>query len=214
MATVNPVESNKNEIQILNASSTDDKHESLSKTNIAEELLKESDKYDCDSNSKKELARQYLHAAHALERLAVAVRLKAQQLKNGKITQEQAVNAVSKAVQEQLNFPVPKNATFELLEQIAKELDKKAKQNRDKSKDLMDEANKSSILSKQLRKQAEKIIQKEFNFSGIVLRSIISKNEGLKWVLEKLGVYKLDAQYKEQITYAEKKTQECLQKLG
>lgn len=209
---INSVDNNKNEIQMLNVTSIQKKVHSQSNKNIAEELMKEGTNYMLDSNQKKELAKQYLQAALALEKMADAVRLKAQQLRNGKIDKNKAVDDVVAAIKGVLEFPIPPHATAETLDQIADALEAKAKENRVKAEDLIKDAKKSAKLSLKLQKQAEQIVQKELKLTDLSLKSIISKNEGLKMVFEKLGVFKLDAQYKEQVAYAQKKAQEKAQK--
>lgn len=210
--SVNPVDNNKNEIQVLNINSIQDKVQSNSNKNVAEELLKESNNYLLDSNQKKEQAQQYLQAALALEKMADAVRLRAQQLRNGEIDKNKAIDEVTAAIKGALEFPIPPHATAETLDQIADALEAKARENRMKAEDLIKDAKGSAELSLKLQEQAELIVQKELKLSDLSLKSIISRNEGLKMVFEKLGVFKLDAQYKEQVAYAQKKSQEQAQK--
>lgn len=199
---------NKNEIRIMSVNSNQDKLDSHSNRKMAEELLQESSKYATDSNEKKEQAQKYLQVAQALEKMADAVRLKAQQLRSGEIAKDKAVEEVAAIVGAVLQMPVPKNATPELLEQIADELESRAKESRTKAEDLMKDSRKSLELSLEMQQKAEAIVQKELNLTDLNLKSIISRAEGLKMVFEKLGVFKLDSMYRQQVSDAQKKAHE------
>lgn len=203
---------NKNEIRVMSVNSNQDKLDSHSNKKMAEELLQESSKYATDSNEKKEQAQKYLQVAQALEKMADAVRLKAQQLRSGEIAKDKAVEEVAAVVEAVLQMPVPKNATPELLEQIADELESRAKESRTKAEDLMKDSRKSLELSLEMQERAESIVQKELNLTDLNLKSIISRTEGLKMVFEKLGVFKLDSMYRQQVSDAQKKAHEKSQR--
>ena len=205
----------KDEIQISATGNIGDNLDSYTPRRIAEELLKESGCYGVDAQKKREQAHEYLHAADGLEKLARAVRLKARQLRSGKITEEEALNAVKNIIeQSKLQILLPKNITPRELLQIAHQLEQKAKEFRIKAQNLIKDAHQDEHFSRQLKQQAEKILTRESHHSGLSLMSILSRNEGLKFVLEKLGVLKLDAQYKQQIEYSERKSLDEGARLG
>lgn len=197
---------------VLASDALGDKLESSSQKRIAETLIKESENYSLDSNRKKEQAQSYLHAADALEKMAEAVRLKAQQLRSGEIDKEKAVQEVEMVVGTALQMPVPKDATPEELEDIADALEEKAKENRIKADDLLKESEESDKMSKQLKEQASVIAENDGNISDLRLKTAASQNEGLKMIYDKLGIYKLDNEYKSQVAYSEKRAQEEAQK--
>lgn len=188
---------------VLATDSAQDKLESNSKRKIAQELLKESTNYSTDAKSKQEQAKQYLQAAEVLEKLAAAVRQKAEALKKGKVEEE--TEALAESIEEKYQIPVPKNASPELLEEIARTLEAKAKENRQKANELLRQSEESEKFAKQLKEQAEFISKNEIGFDELKARAAQAHNEGLALVFKKLGIYKLDAEYKEQVAYAKKK---------
>ena len=205
----NSIHSDSRISEVLSANSDHNTLESNSQRKIAETLLKESETYSLDSNTKKEQANQYFIAADAMEKMAQAVRIKADQLRNKEIKQDEAVEEVMQIVGTILQIPVPKNATPELLDQIADSLERKAKENRMKADDLLQESEDYAKLSTQLKEQATMIVEKHISISDLRLQSAASHNEGLRMVFEKLGIYKVDAEYKEQVAYAERKAQQA-----
>lgn len=204
----NAIQNNKNTSAILATDGVQDKLESDSRRKVGEDLLKESTNYSDNSKAQADKAREYLAAADALEKMADAVRVKAEQLRNNEITKEKAVKEVVHVVGTVLQIPVPKNATPEMLENIAEELEAKAKENRRTADDLLKQSEESSRLAKQLKEQAEIITRKDMNLSDIHMKSAQAHNEGLNMVFKKLGIYRLDAEYKEQIAYSQKKAAE------
>lgn len=175
---------------------------------IAQELIKESEKGFNDSNQKKEQAQAYLLAADAMKKFADLVRQQAARLRENRIEKEEAVKAVEEAAGNNgliLEFPIPKNATPEQLERIADSLEGKAKENIRKADDLLQEAERIRNHADNLKRQAQKLNNKDMNFSEMQLKSIAAHNEGLNMVFKKLGIQRLDSEYKEHIEYAEKK---------
>lgn len=187
---------------ILAADSTHDKLEGNSKRKIAEELMKESDNYASDAKTKQEQAMQYIKAAETLEKLAIAVRQKAEALKNGEVQEEPAVQALITKIEEEYQMPVPKDASPELLEQIARSLEDRAKENRLIADNLLKQSEESDRLAKQLREQADFISKNELGFDELRIRTAQAHNEGLLLVIRKL--YELDEEYKKQVAYAQK----------
>jgi len=208
----NNIDPTKQVSAILASDALSDKLESSNQKRIAETLLKESDGYLQDSSTKQQQAQTYLQAADALEKMAEAVRIKAQQLKNGEVDKENVVQEVEQIVGTTLQMPVPKDATPEELEDIADALEEKAKENRIKADDLLKESEESAKMSNQLKEQASMIAQNDGNISDLRLKSAASQNEGLKMIYDKLGIYKLDSEYKEQVSYSAKRAQEEAQK--
>lgn len=206
----NTVHNNQQISAILTTDSAQNKLEGNSQKKIAEALLSESENYSLDSNQKKEQAQQYLMAADALEKMADAVRVKAEQLRNNEVNKDDVVKEVVEVVGVVLQMLVPKDATPELLDEIADSLEAKAKENRRMADDLLIHSEKSHELSVKLKEQANLISEKDMNISDLRLRSIVSHNEGLKMIFDKLGIFNLDAQYKEQVAYAERKSKEDL----
>lgn len=197
---------------IIAGDSIQDKLESNQQRRIGETLLRESDNYSFDSNKKKEQAQSYLQAADALEKMAEAVRQKANQVKSGEVKKENALQEVEQVVGVALQMPVPQNATPEELEDIADALEEKAKENRMKADDLLKQSEELEKISKQLKEQANMIAGKDMNISDLRLKSALSHNEGLKKIYDKLGVHRLDEDYKSQVAYAEKRAQDEAQK--
>ena len=188
--------------------------DSDSQKKIAEELLKESTNYTNDSNIKADQARELLHAADALEKMAQAVRDKANQLRNQEISKEKAIEEIKKIIQingQALEFPIPRDATPEQLEALASAIEKKAKENRVKADGLLKESEHSARIANQLKEQVELVKKKEMNFSDLNLKSAAAHNEGLNMIFKKLGIYRLDSEYKEQVASSEKKAQEAAQ---
>ena len=175
---------------------------------IAQELIKESESGQQASNGKKEEAQAYILAAKAMEKMADAVRQKAALLSQNKVEKEEALKAAREAVEKHglvLEFPLPKDASPELLEKIADSLEQKAKENRIKADELLKDAETLQRHSDNLKKQADMIHKKEMNFSEMDLKSGAAHNEGLNMIFKKLGINKVDAEYKQQLEYAENK---------
>ena len=208
MNNLNAINNSQQAAQVLSSDSLDDKLEGNSQKKIAEALLNESENYSSDSNQKKELAHQYFLAANALEKMAEAVRIKADQLRNNEISKEKAVNEITEVAGVVLQMPVPKDATPELLDQIANTLEEKAKENKMKADEFLIQSERSFEMSKKLKEQAGIIGEKDISLSDIRLKSAQFHNEGLKMVFDKLGIFQLDSEYKQQVAYAEKKAQE------
>lgn len=208
MNNLNAINNSQQAAQVLSSDSLDDKLEGNSQKKIAEALLNESENYSSDSNQKKELAHQYLAAANALEKMAEAVRIKADQLRNNEISKEKAVDEITEVAGVVLQMPVPKDATPELLDQIANTLEEKAKENKMKADEFLIQSERSFEMSKKLKEQAGIIGEKDISLSDIRLKSAQFHNEGLKMVFDKLGIFQLDSEYKQQVAYAERKAQE------
>lgn len=178
---------------------------------IANELLKESEQGFFDSHAKEEQAKQFLYAADALEKMADFVKKKAIMLKNDQINEEEAVKTVKNIVEKHgltLEIPIPKNATPEILEQIADKLERKAKEYRLKADELLKDAERIRHHAEILKNQAEMIMRKDDSLSLLHLKTALAHNEGLRMIFKKLGIYKLDNEYKEHLAYAEKKVTE------
>lgn len=200
---------NQNVIHSINANDMEDRTGIDLNRQIAENLLKESASCLMGSNEKREQAQQYLQAADALEKMAEAVRQKAQKVRNGELDKDQAVEEVSAVIQGVLEFPLSKDMPPNVLDEIADRLDDQARKNRIIADDLLQDAESLDSKSVKLKEQAEKVIQKDMSFfSDLGMKSIVSRNEGLKFVYEKLGIFRIDEQYRQQVAYAEQKSQE------
>ncbi|MBI3590236.1 MAG: hypothetical protein HY094_02520 [Candidatus Melainabacteria bacterium] len=186
---------------ILASNSDNDKLESNSQKKIADKLLNESSNYSKDSRQKAEQARELLSAAEALSRLASAVRAHAEQIRSNPVkkTEESAqTQKTIKVLGKELEMPIPKNATPEQLENMAKDLEDKAKENRRKADDLLIDSEKHSKLAAELEKQA-KFIEGNVKISDVQMKLVQAHNEGLNMVFKKLGIYTLDAEYRRQV---------------
>ncbi len=176
---------------------------------LGDDLTKESQKYSNDSRAQSEQAREYLHAADALEKMAKAIRVKADELRKKEIKKEEAVKQIAEVIAGNgLQMPVPKDATPEQLEKIADDLENRAKENRVIANDLLKGAEEKEKIANKLKEQATMINQKENNMDDLRLKSVMAHSQGLNEVFKKLGIFKVEAQYKEQLAYAEKKAQE------
>lgn len=212
MAIINdPLNKSKRVNAMLAADTAQDKMHSNQK--IAERLLKESTNYSSDSDAKMQEAQKYLQAAQALEQLAQVVRQRAEELRRGEIDQEKAATTVASAAQV-LQMPIPKDATPELLEEMANNLEEKAKENRRTADDLIKQAQESRRLAKQLEEQAHIIAKKDMVLSDVDMKTAVAHNEELRLVFIKLGIIKLDSQYKEQVAYGERKANQDLARGG
>ncbi len=206
---------NSNEIRDSNSvsgvSSTDDLlNKSNSSKNLAQVLLKESTNYSSDSQAKAQKAREYIKVSDDLKKKAMSVRAKADRLRSKKLSAEERakeINEIINMLPDDLKLLVPLNASPEVLEKIAHELESRAKDFRKKADDLLKDSEQSDNLAKQLKEQAGLINKKDFNFSDLHLKSASAHNQGLLLVLKKLGIAKLDAEYKEQIAYSQGKSQ-------
>lgn len=200
-------QNNKNLSAVLSSDSVQNKSAGDTQRNLGEDLIKESAKHSNNSQAQAEQARQYLQAADSLERMAQAVRVKADQLRNKEVKKEDTVKEVMEIVGG-LEMPVPKNATPEQLEKMAEDLEAKAKENRKKADDLLINAEESEKMANKLKEQATLVHNKDNNMSDLRMKSVSAHSEGLNMVFKKLGIYNVDMQYKEQIAYANKKAAE------
>lgn len=212
MLETNSIQSDKNISNVLMTESSQDKLDGHSKRKIAETLLQESTNFSNDSNTKAQKAQEYLQAADALEKAADAVRIKADQLRKGELEKEDAVKQVAETAGSMIEMPIPKDATPELLKSIANSLEEKAKENRRMADDLLKDSENSKRIANQLQEQADMLSKKDMNLSDLQLKSVQAHNEGLNMVFKKLGVYKLDAEYKQQVAYAQRKEAEQAQR--
>ena len=176
---------------------------SATEKNIAHVLLKESTHYTNDSQAKAQQAQQYLRASKDLESLARAVRDKARSLKQKNISEEEKTKLLKELIAslpQELSVLVPQNASEEVLEQIADELLRRAKDFRNKADDLLKDSEESEKIAKQLKEQATLYGKRDISVSEFQLKAASAHNEGLLLVLKKLGIAKLDAEYKKQIS--------------
>ena len=201
-----------NEMKVLTSNALKDKLEGKSYKVIAEELFKESERQYLVADQKRELGAQYHEAAQALDDLANTIRLKAKLLREGKITSLEAVSHVSEATKNILEFPIPRDATPEILEKIADRLQEKAVAYRQKANDLVKDAEESRDVSRELKEQAEDLMEREFEISEFQMKSIVSRNEGLKIVFDKLSVFKVDSEFRSQVAYSQSKREEKIQR--
>ena len=177
---------------------------------IAETLLNESDKYSSDSKKKEGQAKELLQAADALEKLAKAVRLKAEQLRSEKIKKGKALEEVIKLIKvvaNDLKILIPTDAKPEELDKLVEIIKDKARENRDKARELFLEAKELAHKSNNLKQQVKNMLKNEMNLSDLAIKSALAHNEGLRMVFVKLGINDLDYKYKEQVAYAERKEQ-------
>ena len=208
---LNSVEST-NEIKVLSANALKDRLESHGYKTVAEELLKESERQYLAADQKKELATQYFEASQALNDLVNNLRQKASLLRQGKITRQEALSCLTEATKNIIEFPIPRDATPEILEQIANKLEDKAKEYRRKAEDLMEDAEVTKDESLRLKEQANELFEKEFEISELDMKSAISKNIGLKIVFDKLSLFKVDSEFRNQVAYSQNKAQGKIQR--
>ncbi len=209
---INSLEKSKTISSIDSSKSLLDKDSDSSKR-LAADLLKESDRYSADSQGKGEQAREYLHAADVFDAMAKAVRDKANQLRNNEINSDSAVEEVKNIVQvpgQTLEFPIPKDATPEDLEQIASALEKKAQDNRRKADELLMQSEESARFAKELKGQVDRLSRKEAA-SDMDSEIASGHNKGLDLVFKKLGINRLDNEYKEQVALSESMSQQSKQ---
>ena len=184
--------------------------DSDSSKRIANELLKESENYSDDSQEKASQAREYLHAADAFEAMATAVRNKANKLKNNELGSKDPIEEVKAAMQvpgQVLEFPIPKDATPEELDSLADALENKAKENRRKADELLKQSEDSARLAKQLEEQISKLSKKGIGLSDLDAKLASGHSEGLNLVYKKLGINRLDNEYKDQIAASQGQAQ-------
>ena len=193
---------------VLESQSTCDQSEGDKQRHIAKELLKESHNFAGESKEKTEQAQRLIQAADALEKIANMLRAYAQGIKNGEIEKDKAIEEVSKAVEAVLQVPIPKDATPEMLLDMAEKYDHKAKENRTKADELLVQAEEAHSLSVQLEKQVGMLNRKDMNLNELSFKQAAAHSEGLSMVYKKLGIYKLDAEYKSQVEYSQKKAKE------
>ena len=186
-------------------------NKSNSNKNLSQILLKESTNYLNDSQAKAEQAHEYMKVSDDLKKMANSVRAKADKLRQGKLSEEEKAKAVKEVINmlpDELKMLVPSNASPEVLDKIANELESRAKDFRTRADDLLKDSEQSGKVSKQLIEQANQVNKKELNISDLQLKSGVAHNQGLLLVLRKLGVAKLDAEYKEQVAYSQSKAQQ------
>ena len=182
--------------------SSDLLNKSNSNQNIAQVLLKESTNFLNDLQAKAQKAREYITVSDDLKKKAAAVRAKADMLRQEKLSKEEKEKAVKEIINmlpDDLKLLVPSNASPEVLEKIAHELEERAKDFRTKADDLLKDSEQSGKLARQLQEQANMVNKKNLSFSDLHLKSASAHNQGLLLVLKKLGIAKLDAEYKQQI---------------
>ena len=63
------------------------------------------------------------------------------------------------------------------------------------------------LFRSQLKEQVDLLQKKDMTVSELQFKSASAYNQGLLAVLKKLGIARLDAEYKEQIAYSEAKSQ-------
>ena len=183
--------------------------QSNSNKNIAQVLLKESTNYLNDSQAKAEKAREYIKVSDDLKQKAISVRAKADRLRQEKLSKEEKIKMIKEIISmlpDDLKLLIPSNASPEVLEKIAHELEERAKDFRRKADDLLKDSEQSDNLAKQLKEQAGLVNRKDLKFSDLHLKSISAHNQGLLLVLKKLGIAKLDAEYKDQVAYSQGKS--------
>lgn len=217
MTSINPIDKNQKVAALTADASTQDKLQSEAHKKVAEALLKESTSYSNDAGAKEEKARELITIANQLEQKAAEIRRLAEKYKTRQAKAEEvnAVNLIADSHQI-TDIPIPKDASpdliVEYLGKIADRLEAKAKEHREKADEMLKEAEQFSRLSSQLKDQAQFVSKKEENLSDTRLQSIVSKNEKLRLVMQKLGIMSLDSEYKEQVAYSERKAQEFAQK--
>ncbi len=204
-----PVNNNNQQVAaVISADSQNQKSDGDHHKAVGQKLLEESVKHSNESKQKSDQALQFLHAAEALEKAAEALRLKAQEIKSGKVGKEKGIKEVEKTVQAVLQIPIPKDATPEMLLDMADKYEEKAKENRVKANDLLIQSEESAKLAVQLEKQVLMVNNKDMKLNELSFKQAAAHNEGLNMVFKKLGIYKLDAEYKVQVEYASKKAKE------
>ena len=209
---INSVDQMTTTIAVVAADSAQDRQESNTQQRVAEDLLKESTNYSNNSKAQAEEAQRYIQAANALEQAANLLRLKAEQMRKGEIEEERAIEEVKQAIGalgEEYQIPIPKDATPEILESMAKALEDRAKENRIKAEDLLIKSEENAKLAKQLQEQSELLSRKEMNLTDLQMKAAQAHNEGLRLVLTLLGIGQLDAEYKEQVVYSVKAEEEA-----
>ena len=192
-------------------SSEDLLNKSNSNKNLSLVLLKESTSYLNDSQEKAQKAREYMEVSEDLKKKAAAVRAKADKLRQHKLSEKEKTEAVKEVINtlpDELKMLVPSNASPEVLDKIADELESRAKEFRTKANDLLKDSEQSDKLAKQLMEQANQVNKKDLRISDLQLKSASAYNQGLLLVLKKLGIAKLDAEYKEQVAYSQSKAQQ------
>ena len=183
---------------------------SNSQKNISQILLKESTSYQNDSQEKAKQAREYAQVSNDLKQKANAVRARANFLRQKGISEEEKLNHTKEIIgmlPEQMKMLVPRNASPEVLDKIADELESRAKQFRQKSDDLLQESEAQQKFGNQLKEQPDVLQIKDTSASELQFKSASAYNQGLLAVLKKLGIARLDAEYKDQIAYSESKAQ-------
>lgn len=183
---------------VIAADSVQSHLESDNKKKIADDLRSEATTFSSDSKAKAEQARKIQDEATMLEQAARALRLKADQKKrNEKVNEDKAVEMAATI----LEITIPKDAPPEMLEELANRLESIAKDKRRQADDLLKQSEESERIAKQLQEHAD-MLSRNMSLSDIQLKTAQAHNEGLNLVFKKLGIYKLDAQYKQQVAYS------------
>ncbi len=211
-SAINPTDQITNSSAVIAAGSTEDRQEGSNQKRIAEELLKESTKYSDGSKAKALEAQRYIEAANALDQIANLLKLKAEQMRRGEIERERAIEEVKQAMallKEEYQIPIPKDATPELLEDMAQRYKEEAKKDRKKGDDLLKESEADARLAWQLKEQSELLSRKEMNLTDLQMKAAQAHNEGLRVVLNLLGIGELDTEYKQQVAYSVKAEEEA-----
>lgn len=197
---------------VIAADSVQSHLESDNKRKIADDLRSEATTFSSDSKAKAEQARKIQEEAAMLEQAARALRLKADQKKrNEKVNEDKAVEMAATI----LEITIPKDAPPEMLEELANRLESIAKDKRRQADDLLKQSEESERIAKQLQEHADMLSKKDMSLSDIQLKTAQAHNEGLNLVFKKLGIYKLDAQYKQQVAYSlEKDATDKARKIG
>ena len=193
---------------VLENQDLNDKFEGNKQKLGSQDLLNESHNLAGESKQKTEEAQKLLHAAGALEKIANTLRTHAQGVQNGETEKDRSIQEVSKAHEAVLQVPIPKDATPETLLDMAEKYERKAKDNRARADDLLIQAEEAHSMSTQLEKHAGMLNKKDMKLNELSFKQALAHNEGLNMVFKKLGIYKLDTEYKAQVQYAEKKAKE------
>ena len=193
---------------VISNDSVNYKNEGDQHKHLAKQILQESANFSNDSKQKAEEAQKLMQAADALERVAQMLRMHAQQIRNGEVEKEKSVSEASKAHEAALQIPIPKDATPETLLDMADKYEQKAKENRGKANDLLVQSEKDMEMSQQLEKQVGMINKKDMKLNELSFKQAAAHNEGLNMVFKKLGIYRLDTEYKAQVEYAQRKAKE------
>jgi len=198
--SIDNIEMNDKAASAIIASDSVQSHlESDNKKKLADDLRSEATVFSNDSKSKAEQARKIQEEAAVLEQAARALRLKADQKKrNEEVDEDKAIEMAASV----LGIVIPKDAPPEMLEELADRLEAIAKDKRRQADDLLQQSEESERIAKQLQDHADMFSKKELGSLDFQSKLAQAHNEGLGLVFKKLGIYKLDAQYKQQVAYS------------